>query len=143
MSIQEIFNKYDDDHNGLISIDEFRPLVSNEDPLVSTTNAQALFNELDTDGDGNISVTEFANFATIKAKYQMNLKQLFDKNDADHNGLISVDEFEPLIVESEPSIDRAQIPAVFKAIDTDGDGNISITEYTRFYESKLVTKYRK
>jgi calcium-binding protein CML len=143
MSTQQVFDKYDTDRNGLISVDEFRPLLNQEDPLVSTSNAQALFNELDTDGDGNISVNEFANFFTIKAKYQMNLKQVFDKFDGDQNGLISVDEFEPLVRESEPTIDPAQIPSVFKAIDTDGDGNISITEYTRFYESKLVSNYRK
>ena len=142
MSAQEIFDKYDTDSNGLISVDEFIPLISQEDPKVSIASAPALFKELDTDGDGNISVNEFANFFTIKSKYQINLAQVFNKFDSDRNGLISVDEFEPLVKETEPTINASQIPNVFKAIDTDGDGNISITEYTRFYESKLVSQFR-
>ena len=130
---EALFAKYDDDKNGLISIDEFTVLVKAEEPQVASI--ESLFKELDTDGDGNISINEFRPFFTCQ--------QNFKKYDGDQNGLISADEFAPLVAGTEPTIPAASVPALFKEIDSDGDGNVSITEYVHFYQAKIVDKYRK
>jgi len=100
---------------------------------------RAIFKKVDTDGDGEVTVNELA---TVFAKY-----------DTDGDGKVKKEEFVTSFVEKYPGVpkeraekvfdkmDKAgkgevtlvELEAVFKAMDTDGDGILK--------EEEFVTKW--
>lgn len=100
--------------------ESFSALDVNEDDLISKREARELpaiyksFNRFDTDGNNNISKAEFK--AASSRLSPLNFKHLDFNND----GVLS---------EREASALRPTLKEIFDRVDSDGDDNVSISEY--------------
>ena len=59
MSESEIFEQLDTDHDGLISLEEFKAGISVHGKKPSASEAEALFHNADSNSDGHIDKEEF------------------------------------------------------------------------------------
>ena len=87
----------------------------------TATSIEDRFKALDKDGDGKLSTTEFPH------------PVLFKKADTNGDGFISLDEFKAFVAQARQNGGAGQPPITienrFKALDKDGDGKLSPTEF--------------
>ncbi|XP_048634970.1 probable calcium-binding protein CML34 [Brassica napus] len=86
MSAKQIFEKFDKNKNGKLSLDEFRDAVLAFSLNISEKEVTQMFKEIDVDGDGELSSEEFA------SSVDKMLKEAFALCDADGDGKITSSE---------------------------------------------------
>ena len=84
---------------------------------------QGIFGAADTDGDGYVTWDEYVENRIITDE----AKRIFDGMDADLNGRLTVQE----LIESGWLADEQLSKEVCEALDTNGDGELIVTEYLR------------
>ncbi|CAK61716.1 unnamed protein product (macronuclear) [Paramecium tetraurelia] len=123
---KQLFGKFDQSKDGLISAQEFEYLFSEYDFAPIDTLAVQITHELQ---------------AIIKI-YQISLKQLFEQLDQDKNGFLDQKEFEFLIKKIAPKLSQKNIFEIFKNYDQDNDGKISLKELKFVLQSKNYQKLK-
>jgi Ca2+-binding EF-hand superfamily protein len=143
------FDKFDSSKDGAIDITEFGQMLRGLGPLaalfcssstdnISDAEVAALFRKADINGDGAINFDEF-----LALREQGMVKAEFDKLDTGGRGFIHVKEFGEMlrilgpdsalfrIADSDGSGDLsdAEIAALIKKADRNGDGSISFDEF--------------
>ncbi|CAD8200618.1 unnamed protein product [Paramecium pentaurelia] len=123
---KQLFVKFDQSKDGLISAQEFEYLFSEYDFAPINTIAVQITHELQ---------------AIIKM-YKISLKQLFQQLDQDKNGYLDQKEFEFLIKKIAPKLSQKNILEIFKNYDQDNDGKISLKELQFVLQSKNYQKLK-
>eukprot|EP00282_Hemiselmis_andersenii_P016042 CAMPEP_0114133154 /NCGR_PEP_ID=MMETSP0043_2-20121206/13474_1 /TAXON_ID=464988 /ORGANISM="Hemiselmis andersenii, Strain CCMP644" /LENGTH=1256 /DNA_ID=CAMNT_0001226711 /DNA_START=123 /DNA_END=3890 /DNA_ORIENTATION=- len=132
------FDIIDKDGSGYIEFDElWADLEQRMGGRVSQEVARGMFDELDVNGDGKVSIVEFKMKLGLRPKMEEVMEEVhadveneFDQIDADGSGYL---EFEEIWADLEQklgqSIDREQAESIFKELDVNGDGKVSLVEF--------------
>ena len=140
--LQAVFNKYDKDKSGYLTIDEFSRLLLRlskhirELKGIEERKTSAVFSLLDKDVDGKLSFEEFRVWWEKQNKYEVfcgekarlirKAYQLFSNYTKDSQVSLSHSDFSKLIVElGIPDCDELY----FDDLDLDNDGKLSFEEF--------------
>ncbi|EQC26992.1 hypothetical protein, variant [Saprolegnia diclina VS20] len=140
MTPEELFKRFDEDHSGLISVDEFLAMLPQLNISVSKPKGLRIFRACDKDGSGEIDLEEFkmALFAvdpTSGNTLQFTPSSLLSPKDAfslfDENGSGQIDELEfaDVVEYFNINADDAKQEKLFKKYDKDKSGYIDFEEF--------------
>ena len=134
--LNSIFDAIDADKSGEITPDELIDhflAVGTEHETIS-----ALFRKMDTDGNGSISRAEFlAGFDRLMAEWaqpgpavgsqeeEAAAAATFAAADADNSGKLDLEELLSALAAAGDVADRAEVEALFKRLDVNGDGDLN------------------
>ncbi|CAG5128732.1 unnamed protein product [Candidula unifasciata] len=107
--------------------DLFKALDEDGDKKISEAEAVGYLLRFDTNKDGKITAQEFAtNVDTIDPAFAGKEQALFDLLDKDADGKL------------DGKVNKKDLEAVFKRVDTDNDGEISRNEFAKAF-SDVIT----
>ena len=113
----------DIDHNGKISLDDFKMLITDgritEEQI--TEMLEETLKEYDLNGDREIDFEEFC--TGMKKEFKT-----FDKN---KDGFITAEELRRNMESKGEKVTKEEIDAIIQTADKNGDGKISIEEYMK------------
>lgn len=142
---RQMFDKYDTDGSGDISITEFRKLCYDMGYYLSDLELDMDIKLLDQDGDGEISYSEFIKWWENDDRFK--LLQLtpddylrlakacsyFQRFDKDGSGQIDIREFRSLYVDMvKKKLAKKSMTATMEELDRNRDGKISFNEYVHW-----------
>ena len=154
--LQAVFNKYDKNKKGYLTIDEFTRLLFNlskhvrELKGIEVQKSKAVFSLLDKDVDGKLSFTEFQEWWEKQNKYEVfcgekarllrKAYQLFSNYTKETKPSLSHSDFNQLIVEMGIISECDEL--YFDDLDIDNDGRLSFEEFCNWlhwFESNQYT----
>ena len=128
--IRESFSLYDRDGNGSISLLELREVLRNLGEKVTDDEINQIIRMADQDGDGEIDYDEFVELRRkLKGDEKEDLRKAFDVFDQDGNGSISQVELKIVLDKIGIKMSETELKRTMSEADTDGDGEISFTEF--------------
>lgn len=128
--IRDSFELYDRDGNGSISLIELREVLRNLGEQVTDDEINQIIRIADQDGDGEIDYDEFVELLRrLKGDEKEDLRKAFDVFDQDGNGSISQVELKIVLDKIGIEMSDAELKRTMSEADTDGDGEISFTEF--------------
>ena len=128
--IRESFSLYDRDGNGSISLIELHEVLRNLGEKVTDDEINQIIRMADQDGDGEIDYDEFVELRRkLKGDEKEDLRKAFDVFDQDGNGSISQVELKIVLDKIGIEMSEAELKRTMSEADTDGDGEISFTEF--------------
>lgn len=129
MSAKQIFEKFDKNGDGKLSLDEFHEValafynnISQENNF-SQEEIVNMFNEMDTNGDSELDADEFTSCV------ERMLKEVFDFCDVDGDGKIPADEMYVAMTRLGKECTEESCADKVQAADADGDGFLSFEEF--------------
>ncbi|XXH01767.1 hypothetical protein Hte_008128 [Hypoxylon texense] len=138
---KELFDSYDTDKGGNISVEEFAKVMS-QSPGKPPTQAEVeqIVKEVDLDGDGTINFNEFITMMTGQpyppldddAEYASAWKQF----EPSLNGSITQSQFRQLMAGLGESISDAEVDQLVNNVD--GEGKLSYKEFVHFMKNRNV-----
>merc|ERR1712062_511350 len=93
--------------------------VNTQTTAMSVPNIEKFFDKVDADGSGSITIDE--------------LNQLFARFDKDGSGKLDANEFAAGMA-AELGATRTQADKTFKGLDTDGSGDVTLTEMGEMFK---------
>jgi len=155
---QIVFNKYDTDHSGSITVPEFRFMAYDLGYYLNDTELELAVKKLDKSNAGSITYDNFCSW--WKTADRWNELKLSDENmallsavsgqfqmfDKDKSGAIDKTEFKRFCKEitNKKKVPPAEEKAMFEALDANGDGKISFNEFVDYLNAKYqgdLSKY--
>ncbi|KAI9351766.1 hypothetical protein DFJ73DRAFT_830795 [Zopfochytrium polystomum] len=147
---RSVFDKYDIDGSGSISVAEFRRLCYDMGYFMSDKELVIDVKMLDVDGDGEISYEEFIKwwrkddrFKGLQLEEHQYEKlagylQDFKRFDKDGSGIIDVREFKSLYVDLvKKKLASKSLMATLQEIDVNKDGKVSFNEYVSWVVQRV------
>eukprot|EP00929_Paragymnodinium_shiwhaense_P055748 TRINITY_DN27915_c0_g1_i1.p1 TRINITY_DN27915_c0_g1~~TRINITY_DN27915_c0_g1_i1.p1 ORF type:complete len:553 (+),score=131.71 TRINITY_DN27915_c0_g1_i1:88-1746(+) len=131
----KVFQKVDSDHNGHIDASELEEaLRALGHAKCDSPMARSRFMSADLDSDGLLDFNEFLaltfNWKSLSpAEMEKNLQKLFEDIDKDKGGSINEAELRQLF---KGALSHQEISEVFRRIDSDGDGHVTLEEMQRY-----------
>ncbi|KAG4089771.1 EF-hand [Neocallimastix lanati (nom. inval.)] len=155
---KRMFDSYDSDGSGGISISEFRSLAYDLGHYLTDEELDIAIKTLDSKGNGNISYKDFKAWWSNPnrwAKLQLtdeNVKVLstiskeFQKFDKDKSGSIERSEFKKFYkaIHRNHNISTADEKTMFEQLDSNGDNQVSFNEFIEYLTGKYcgdLSKY--
>lgn len=135
------FCKADVDQSSKLDRDEFLKCLEKWD----LGDCGFLFNMADTDRNGSVDIKEFLAFCEAMLKMSSDeditgfLKLAFKSADEDGNGELSLAQFKNFVRYMGLNIPAGDIGRVFKTVDTDNSGSISLPEILEKYNFILAS----
>lgn len=149
-ALRSAFEEADVDKNGYLQLEELRKLLFPDGVEIVSEEQSAsvakMFAQMDKNSDGKVRCGEFVSFVLTTKKCissvatdadKRQIAEAFEKADVDKRGNLTLANFEELlgaITEEE----RALVKKTFDAVDTNGDGCLSILEFSRVYGKELL-----
>ena len=128
--IRDSFALYDRDGNGSISLIELREVLRNIGEKVTDDEINQIIRIADQDGDGEIDYDEFVELRSkLKGDEKEDLRKAFAVFDQVGNGSISQLELKIVLDKIGIHMSEAEVERTMSEADTDGDGEISYTEF--------------
>lgn len=135
--LREQFRKLDSNGDGMLTLPEMQSACESCSLPIKEEDLSSLFAEIDVDGSGSIGWTEFL-AAMIDHKNTLQEEacwEAFRVFDRDQNGQLSLEEVRAVLAEDHlggnelVTVVASEIEQLFGNADTDGDGQISFTEF--------------
>lgn len=123
--LRQAFVKFDTDHSGTLSLDEFRAAMKGK---IAEQEVEKLFQAIDFDKSGSIAYSEFIS-ATIHTSHlpkKEKLATIFNRLDVDGNGLLEAADLRRICqgTWTDEELDR-----MIKVADKNGDGQVDYDEF--------------
>lgn len=144
---QRMFERYDFDHNGYISLDEFQAMLKDHGIDLRGAALELAHRELDLNGDRRISYDEFvtwkrnSTFESLslddaKLEQRKRIAETFDRFDEDGDGVIDREEFRLLYMELDDIglVDCDQ-ETLMQRIDRNNNRQIEFNELVFYMEN--------
>ncbi|KAI1077444.1 calmodulin 1 [Whalleya microplaca] len=138
---KELFDSYDTDKGGNISVEEFAKVMS-QSPGQAPTEAevQQIIREVDLDGDGTINFNEFITMMTGQpyppegedAQYA----NAWKKFEPSLSGSITPSQFRQLMAELGEQVSDTEVENLINNVD--GEGKLGYTTFLNYVKSKNV-----
>jgi len=149
-ALRKAYEEADLDNNGYLQLEELRRLLfpgevgagSGEESM----GIAKLFAQMDKNNDGKVRCGEFVSFMlTTKTCFSTvpsnaDKKQIaaaFAKADFRKRGHLTCTDFQSVLGSSTDE-ERAMVKKAFDAVDANGDGSLSIVEFSRIYGKELI-----
>ncbi|KAL0796959.1 hypothetical protein Bca101_068336 [Brassica carinata] len=127
MSAKQIFQKFDKNNNGKLSLEDFREAALAFSINIPDKEITNMFKEFDVDGDGALDADEF----TLCIDNM--LKEAFDFCDTDGDGKVTASEFHAAMTGLGEEFTEEKCAKMVEAVDADGDGYLSFEEFMISY----------
>lgn len=130
--LQQIFNKYDTNGDGKISLQELTAILTSLGSATTAADeaARAMY-ELDSDGDGFVDFNEFKAFHYRGGDRNKELEEAFELYDKDKNGKISASELHAVLRRLGDNCSIKDCRRMIGSVDVDGDGCVNFDEFKR------------
>lgn len=138
--VQKVFNKFDTNGDGKISVSELRSVFKALGVDVGTSSGDLTnaVTEIDKDGDGAIGLEEFADFhrggggsSGGESNNGKAIGDAFEMYDRDRNGLISAEELHEVMKGLGESCSVQDCARMIGSVDVDGDGCVDFEEFKK------------
>ncbi|OAY46537.1 probable calcium-binding protein CML27 [Manihot esculenta] len=131
--IQKVFNQFDTNGDGRISVDELGGVLQSMGSACTSAEIERIMEDVDTDKDGFISLEEFAQLfkSSSGAAADSELKEAFDLYDQNKNGLISSAELHQVLNRLGMSCSLDDCVRMISNVDADGDGSVNFQEFQK------------
>ncbi|ORY49126.1 calmodulin [Rhizoclosmatium globosum] len=129
---KEAFGLFDKDGDGRITAIELGTVMRSLGQHPTDAELKDLMNEVDEDRNGTIEFDEFLRLMARKLKdsdSEEELKSAFKVFDEDGNGFISADELRHVMANLGEKLTEAEIEAMIRENDANGDGQIDYIEF--------------
>ena len=148
INMKQLFGDFDRDSDGLITMEEIRLTMMDFGKEIPKTELSAIFEKVDNNKYQRIDYVEFealieqleTKFGKLKTSSTAsttgsnNKKNAFEDFDKDKDGLVSLDEIRLHLLETGKGISEIELQDLFNEADTNGDGKIDVTEFTKLVE---------
>ncbi|KAA0053141.1 hypothetical protein IC582_013665 [Cucumis melo] len=126
-----VFNKFDKNGDGKISVSELGAALGELSGNISTGEIHRIMSEIDKDGDGFIDLDEFTDFTSSSTGGNKDLQDAFDLYDIDKNGLISAKELHSVLKRLGEKCSLKDCCRMISSVDVDGDGHVNFEEFKK------------
>lgn len=131
---QEIFDLFDTDGSGTITIKELCVVMQSLGQNPTEEEVRRMVKTVDTDNNGEVDFTEFMELITRKLQsvdIQEEILEAFRVFDRDGNGSICKEELRLAMTTLGEKVKEEELDELMKAADFNGDGQINYTEFTK------------
>ncbi|CAL1399497.1 unnamed protein product [Linum trigynum] len=136
--LRGIFRSFDRNKDGSLTQIELASLIRSIGLNPSSDELRALLQRADTNSNGLVEFTEFLAMLAPEeepAYGEEQLRQLFRMFDRDGNGYITAAELAHSMVRLGHELTAEEVAGMIREADTDGDGRISLPEFSRAISS--------
>jgi Ca2+-binding EF-hand superfamily protein len=133
MELKRTFSVFDLDHSGSVDLSELGGLMQALGIGLDDDEKDNVMKEFDVSGDGNISFDEFftyMNRRNQKIDPDEVIRDVFEMIDQDGSGTVSKLEFQSTLEKLGTGLKAREIEDLLREIDTGGDGQISLDEFS-------------
>ncbi|KAI1439571.1 EF-hand [Annulohypoxylon stygium] len=134
---KDLFDSYDADKGGNISVEEFAKVMSQSPGKAPTEEEVAqIINEVDLDGDGQINFDEFITMMTGQPYPPPDEEwvKAWKQYEPSLNGSITQSQFRQLLADLGESVNDAEVDKLINSVD--GEGKLSFKAFVHFLKTR-------
>lgn len=139
----DMFYEINRDGSGFIDPTELKEVARRLGNPLSDKQLKELFRTIDTDKNGKISAEEFVDWIQdeqskndVKRYFHATATKIFEDIDTDGSGFLDKEELKAVTVRLGEDFTDKEIRKIFKAMDTDKDGKVSLEEFINWMDKE-------
>ncbi|XP_071160615.1 calmodulin-like [Mytilus edulis] len=137
--IQNIFNHFNKKKDDKLSSNDLGLLMRTFNQSPTEAELQDIIKEIDQKGNEGIDYEEFLELMSDAMRQQCtddDYREVFNVYDKDGNGIITSDEFRAAMNSMGENLSKAEAEEMIMEADSDGDGQIDLTEFIKMMREK-------